>query len=57
MRELLAELQKAQQESDGLVRKARTDVAEAIGGGELRPVGTSGGPAQRGKKKTGRKKR
>jgi hypothetical protein len=56
LRELLAELQKAQLESDDLAQQARSDLAGVMSSGELRPVGTSGGGGRR-KKKAGRKKR
>ena len=56
LRELIEELQKAQHQSDDLAQQARHDLAGAIAGGELRPVGTSGGSTAR-KKKAGKKKR
>jgi hypothetical protein len=55
LRELLEQLQRAQHESGGLAEQARQDLAGAMHGGDLRPVGTAGAVPR--KKKAGKKKR
>lgn len=55
LRDLIEELQRAQDEAGGLAERVRQDVAGAMTGAELRPVGTSGSRTR--KKKAGKKKR
>lgn len=54
LRQLLEELQRAQHESGDVASQARQDLAGAISGSDLRPVGAA--RSQR-KKKAGKKKR
>jgi len=55
LRELLNALERAQNESGDLAIQTRQEIAELMGGGDVKPVGTSG-PSRR-RKKAGKKKR
>lgn len=55
LRDLLKELERAQNESGDLAIQARQEIAGLMGGGDVKPVGTSG--SSRRKKKAGKKKR
>ena len=55
LRELLEELERAQNASGDLAAQTRQEIAALMRGGDVKPVGTSGSTSR--KKKAGKKKR